>query len=77
MLSVGSVVRRAQLETTEYAPSATDTIMLLRSLSHTATQPWQHRQHRQQHASQKLVGDVQKAGVVMHCVTCDSSVLHT
>lgn len=72
MLSVGSVVRKAQLETTEYAPSATDMITLLRSLSHTATQPWQHRQHRQyrqQYESQKLVGDVQKAGMVVHL--CD------
>lgn len=56
MLSVGSVVRKAQLEMTEYA--ATDMITLLRSLSHTATQPWQYRQHQQQYASQKLVGDV-------------------
>lgn len=69
MLSVGSVVRKAQLETTEYAPSATDMITLLRSLSHTTTQPFQHRQHQQQYGSQKLVGDVQKAGVVVHL--CD------
>lgn len=68
MLSVGSVVRKAQLETV-YVPSATDMITLLRSLSHATTQPWQHRQHLQQYASQKLVGDVQKGGVVM--LLCD------
>lgn len=71
MLSVGGVVRKAQLETV-YIPSATDMITLLRSLSHATTQPWQHLQHLQhlqQYASQKLVGDMQKGGVVM--LLCD------